>query len=497
MDVLRTGGNAVDATIATAAVNVVTKPHRTHLGGDAFALIWRRRDNSVECLNAGGRASGNATADRFADGIPARGALASTVPGLVDSWVELHTRHGSRALSELLAPAIELAESGFPVSMRLAAAMTMLVESSAIAANPAAKELFLVGGERPYREGEIFRQPELAETLRSIAHDGRDGFYGGSVGRAITDAMAEAGGLIDAEDLAEPTAHWHEPLVTSYGGCLVYEQALPSQGIILLEALNIVEQFPLADWGLTSADSVHTMIEATRLAFADVRRYAADPAVEPVPVEWLLSKEHAKERAAEIDLARAKRHGPAPVRTDTTSFVVADEEMAVSYIQSVFWPWGSGFVIPGTGILMNNRMGGFRVDAESPNRVAPRKRTVHTLNTFLALRDGQLVVGGGTPGGDFQVQTNLQTIAGVLDWGLDLQSAIDAPRWVSLAGGRIAMENRVPGSLVSDLEARGHKVGLVGAWDATLARSQVIASSSEGGWAVASDARGEGVALAV
>jgi len=497
MNVLQSGGNAVDAAIATAAVNVVVKPHYTQLGGDAFALIWHRKDDTVECLNAGGRAPHKATLDQFADGIRSREARSSTVPGIVDSWAELHQRHGSRPLRELLAPAIELAERGFPVSMRLAGAMRMLAHSRSLSASAAARTTFLAEGGRPYGESETFRQPDLAERLARIAQDGREGFYGGSVGRAIAHAMREAGGLIDEEDLAQPAAHWHEPLVTPYEGCTVYEQALPSQGIILLEALNIVEQFPLAEWGPASDEAIHVMVEATRLAFADCRRYAADPAVERVPVERLLSKEHAEARAAEIDLKRTSEHAPALAPSDTTSFVVADEETAVCYIQSIYWPWGSGFVVPGTGVLMNNRMLGFHIDPQSPNRVAPGKRTVHTLNNFLVVRDGRLVVGGGTPGGDFQVQTNLQTIAGVLDWGLDLQAAIDAPRWATLPDGRLAMESRFAASVVRELESRGHSVVRTAAWDGTLARSQVIASRPEGGWAVASDSRGEGVALAV
>jgi gamma-glutamyltranspeptidase/glutathione hydrolase len=497
MNVLQSGGNAVDAAIAAAAVNVVTKPHRTQLGGDAFALIWHRRDDTVECLNAGGRASNNATPARFEDGVPSRGPRASTVPGLVDSWIELHRRHGSRPLEELLEPAIELADRGFPISMRLAGAMGMVASGTAGISDPVARDVFLASGQRAYREGQTFRQTDLAETLRRIGRDGRDGFYAGATGKAITDAMAASGGLLDRTDLAQPTAHWHDPQTTSYAGCTVYEQALPSQGIILLEALNIVEQFPLSEWGPTSPDSVHVMMEATQLAFADIRRYAADPAVESVPAERLCSKEHAEARAAEIDLSRTKRHGPAALPSDTTSFVVADEQTVVSYIQSVYWPWGSGFVIPGTGILMNNRMRGFHTDPNSPNRVAPGKRAVHTLNTFLVLRDGGLVVGGGTPGGDFQVQTNLQTIVGVLDWALDLQSAIDAPRWVSLGDGRVAMEARFPETAAQELEARGHTVERMAAWEGTMARSQVIASTAAGGWAVASDLRGEGIALAL
>jgi len=495
MNALQRGANAIDAAIAASAVNVVVKPHWTHLGGDAFVLIWRRESDTVECLNAGGRASRHATLDSFAGGIPTHGAVASTVPGLVDAWIELHSRRGSRPLDELLAPAIALAELGFPVSQRLAGAMRMLAESG-LRIDDETRRTFLVDGARPYGPGETFRQPELAETLRRIAADGREGFYSGATGRAIVGAMRAAGGLIDEEDLAQPAALWHDPLSTTYRGVTVYEQALPSQGFILLLALNILEQVPLRDWGLGSADAVHAMVEATRLAFADGRRYAADPLAEAVPIVELLSKERARTRAQEIDRKRAKRHEAAPARSDTTSFVVADETTVVSFIQSVFWPWGSGVTIPGTGVLMNNRMTGFSIDPQSPNCVAPGKRTVHTLNTFLAVKDGELVAGGGTPGGDFQVQCNLQTIAGIIDWGLDLQAAIDAPRWVTVGRDVLALEARFPAGVIDDLRARGHAVERLAAWDAAQSRSQVIASTSGGGWAVASDLRGEGVALA-
>lgn len=495
MSMLQRGANAVDAAIAASAVNVVVKPYWTHLGGDAFVLIWHRGDNNVECLNAGGRASRNATLDAFADGIAAHGARASTVPGLVDAWSELHARHGSRPLSELLAPAIELAEGGFPTSQRLSGAMSMLADGR-LPIDDETKRTFLADGARPYAPGETFRQPELAETLRRIAADGRDGFYSGGTGRAIIETLRAGGGLIDGEDLAQPAALWHEPLSTTYRDVTVYEQALPSQGFILLMALNIVEQLPLCELGLGSADAVHAMVEATRLAFADSRRYAADPLVEAVPIDALLSKERARDRAREIDMKRAGRHDAAPARSDTTSFVVADEDTVVSFIQSVFWPWGSGVTIPGTGVLMNNRMTGFSIDPQNPNRVAPGKRTVHTLNTFLAAKDGHLVVGGGTPGGDLQVQCNLQTIAGVVDWDLDLQAAIDTPRWVAVGRDVLALEGRFPAAVLDDLRSRGHHVERLASWDAAQSRSQVIASRPGGGWAVASDLRGEGVALA-
>ena len=496
MNMLQRGGNAIDAAIAASAVNVAVKPYATHLGGDAFVLVWQRRSNTVECLNAGGRAPHRATLEAFPTGIPGRGERASTVPGLVDAWCELHARHGSRPLGELLAPAIELAERGFPVSLHLAAMMSALAAGSTGAPDAEIRKLFLKSDGTPYRPGATFRQPQLAETLRAIAADERDGFYGGPTGRAIAGAMAAAGGLIDEEDLAEPAAHWHEPVSTAYRGCTVYEQALPSQGMIVLQALNIAEQFPLAEWGLTSADSAHVLIEALGLVFADARRCYADPLVEHVPVERLLSREHARELAAEIDLARAKGRAPAPAGSDTTSFAVADEDTAVCFIQSIFAVWGSGFVVPGTGVLMNNRLTGFSMDPEHPNRLAPRKRTVHTLNNFLVLRDGQLVIGGATPGADYQVQCNLQTIVAAVDWRLDAHSAISAPRWGIQANGTVAMESRFPEALSSELTARGHRVQRVGPWDTAIARSSVLSSLAPSGWAAAADLRSEGLALA-
>ena len=496
LDILQRGGNAADAAIAAACVNVVTKPDCTHLGGDAFTLIWRRRQDEVDCLNAGGRAPHGATPDRFRDGIPALGAAASTVPGLVDALLELHVTYATLPLDTLLAPAIHYSEEGFPVSQRLSRVMAVLA-ADATAAAAQARRVFLKDGRAPYAPGETLRQPELAQTLRRIVEEGRDGFYAGETAERIAAAMADAGGVIDKDDLAEQTAVWSEPIKTPYAGCAVYEQALPSQGIILLEALNIVEAFPLRDWGLGSADAIHVMVEALKMAFADRRRYAGDPVVEDVPLARLLSKEHGRARAAEIDLRVARERPPALLGGDTTEFVVGDEEMAIAFIQSVFAPWGSRFVVPGTGILMNNRLRGFSLDAESPNRLAPGKRTMHTLNTFMALREGRLVVGGGTPGADYQVQSNLQSLTGVLDWGLDLQSAVDMPRWAVLGDGALGLEGRFPDSMFADLAARGHAVRRLPDWHAEIAKSQLIASTEEGGWAVASDLRGEGVALAV
>lgn len=501
LDVLRRGGNAADAAIAASAVCVVTKPQHTHLGGDAFALVWRKGPNSVDCLNAGGRAPLKASIDLFAAGIPERGPLSCTVPGLVDAWAELHMGFATMPLDALLEPALRLAEEGFPVSARLHDAMRML-ETDTSRESAALRQVFLKDG-RAYRPGELLRQPDLAKTLRRLAdnaregYHAREGFYQGETADLMVKAFREHGGLLDEADFEQSAAAWPDPLSTSFAACDVYEQALPSQGIILLLALNIAECFPLAEWGPTHPDAVHVLIEATKLAFADSRRYAADPEFETVPVEELLSKEYARRRAAAIDPRRAGRPQPGMVTSSTTEFVVADVEMAVAFIQSVFSPWGSRFLVPGTGIVMNNRLRGFSTNPADANSLKPGKRTVHTLNTFLALREGRLAIGGGTPGMDFQVQNNLQSVVGVLCWGLDLQAAVDMPRWVALANGALAMESRFPPSLLDELAARGHDVRRVAAWDATIARSQLLAELPDGGWAAASDLRGEGVALAI
>jgi len=416
------------------------------------------------------------------------------VPGFVDALLELHVSYGTLNFDKLMEPALRYAEEGFPVSMRLAGAMTML-PGLAGPAGDTLRSVFLKDGV-PYAPGETLRQPDLAATLNRLVLDAREGFYEGETAKLIADGMRDAGGLIDVEDLSKQTAHWHDALVTSYRGVDVYEQALPSQGIILLEALNIAENFPLADWGLLNADTVHVLVEATKIAFADSRAHIGDPeVVEGVPVEHLLSKDYAKSRAAEIDLKRAGAPGPALIKTDTTEFVVGDGDLGIAFIQSVFSPWGSGFMIPGTGILMNNRLRGFTTQPGHPNELQPGKRGLHTLNTFLAMRGEQMVCGGGTPGGDFQVQANLQTLISIIDWGMDLQMAIDAPRWVTLGRNDLVLESRFPTAIRDDLAARGHTVHYTTAWDGTLQRAQVMGTTPEGGWAVASDLRGEGVAL--
>jgi gamma-glutamyltranspeptidase/glutathione hydrolase len=495
MEAMRKGGNAADAIIAASAVNLVTKPYFTQLGGDAFSQVWRRSDGVVDALNAGGRAPKQATPERFPDGIPAAGPLTNTVPSVVDGILELHTRYATLSIDTLLAPAIQIAEEGFPVPVRFAGAMHNLKRLQGREFDEI-KRVFLKDGE-PYTPGDVLRQPELAKTLQRIVDGGREGFYEGETAELIMKAMSDFGGLLSEADLREPQAVWGDPISTTFAGCTVYEQPLPSQGIVLLLALNIVEHFPLADWGPASADAVHVMVEATRLAFADSRRYSADPDFETIPLEELLSKEHGKRQAARIDMKRAQQPVAATFGSDTTEFVAGDGDMAVVFIQTVFSGWGSKFMVPGAGILMTDRLRGFSLDPSAANRLVPGKRTVHTLNTFVALReDGSVALAGGTPGRDFQVQNNLQTLAAYLLWGLDPQQAIDMPRFVT-HGERLALEGRFPDAVFDDLASRGHDLIKLANWDGAVARSQVIAGLPNGGWGVASDLRGDGVGLAV
>ena len=495
MEAMRKGGNAADAIIAASAVNLVTKPYFNQLGGDAFSLIWRRSDGSVDALNAGGRAPAAATRERFPDGIPGAGVMTNTIPSVVDGILELHTRYATLSIDTLFAPAIRIAEEGFAVPMRLSGAMHGLTSLKGREFDEI-KRVFLKDGE-PYAPGEVLRQPELAKALQRIVDGGREGFYDGETAELITKAMSDFGGLLTQADLREGQAHWQDPLSTTFAGCTVYEQPLPSQGIILLLALNIVENFPLADWGLASPDALHVMVEATRLAFADSRRYSADPDFETIPLEELLSKEHGKRQAARIDMKQAQQPVASSFGSDTTEFVAGDADMAIAFIQTVFSGWGSKFMIPGAGILMTDRMRGFSLDATAANRLVPGKRTVHTLNTFVALReDGSVALAGGTPGRDFQVQNNLQTLVGFLLWGLDAEQAVDMPRFVTF-GEKLALEGRFPDAVFDDLISRGHDVIRLAHWDGGVARSQVITGLPNGGWGVASDLRGDGVALAV
>jgi gamma-glutamyltranspeptidase len=493
--VLQEGGNAVDAAIAAGAVLTVVQPHANSIGGDLFALVHDGRTGEVVAINASGPAPQAATAAWFrARGyrtVPARGVLSVEVPGLVDGWALLHERFATWAWSDLLAPAITCAAEGFPVYPSLARESARYAEL--LAAHPPTAALFLPGG-RPLRTGQRLVQPELAEALRALAARGRDAFYGGPLGAAIGEYCQRQGGLLAPADLQTPPGAVRVPIQTEYRGYTVFETPPVSQGFILLEELNIAAGFDLAALGHNSADTIHLMVEAKKLAFADRLAYLGDPAFVPLPLEVLLSPEHAARQRARIDPRRAAQERVAaldlqPQGGDTTYLCTMDAAgNAASVIQSVYSPWGAGVVVPGTGILLNNRLSAFWLADGHPNQLQPGKRTMHTLNAFLLKRGRELFMVGGTPGADDQVQTNFQVLVNIIDFGMNVQEALDATKWSSRPGTLegdqeqpyvLAVEPRLDEAVVRELAARGHRIQRVP--DYTIGAHEAIVRDLETG----------------
>jgi gamma-glutamyltranspeptidase/glutathione hydrolase len=495
-EMLRKGGNAFDAALAAAAVLTVVEPQSSHVGGDLFALVYRPEDGRVQAINASGPAPAAATPDRFPNGIPNTGPLAVTVPGVVDGWLTIWERYCSRPLAEIFEPAIALAEEGFPVTVRLAAAIA--ANAGRLSRFPASARTFLPDGNPP-EPGQILRQPDLAGTFRALADGGREAFYRGELGRRLVKAVAELGGILSGADLAAYRCEVLDPISVNYRGYTVFGQPPVSQGFILLECLKILEGFDLASYGFLSPDVIHLEIEAKKLAFEDRLKYAGDPKFVEFAVGHLLSEVHAESRRK---LIRPDRAGPgqAPgqlsIGRETTYLAAVDRHgNAVSWIQSIFHVFGSAVVAGDTGILLNNRMCGFSPDPASPNRLEPGKRPVHTLNTYMVFKDGRPYLSGGTPGQHYQVMVNLQVLVNVLDFGLHPQAALDAPRWGNLEGTGVQIEARIPESTAAELRRRGHNVELVHPWFGP-GRAMLIAIDPQRGiFQGAFDIRGEGYAL--
>ena len=490
VQVLRSGGNAFDAAFAMSALLPVVKPSLNHLGGDAYVLVHSKAEGKVTAICSGGKAPSAATLDAYADGIPQHGGAAAAIPGLVDAWEVFHARWCTKPREDLMRPAIAAARDGFPVSRELA--LTLGATTRFFAKYEAMARAFYIDG-RPPRFGETLRQPALAGTLEKISGDGRKALYEGEIAEKIAAGVQAMGGHMTTDDLAGHSADLLEPLSVDYRGYSVFETPPNSQGLILLEELNILEGYDLAGWGHLSPDSVHHQVEAKKLAFEDRQRFAGDRGFVDFEPERLLSKEWAAERRTQID-PRRTRNAPEPVAaSDTTSFVVVDGEgNACSFIQSLFAGWGSAVAIDGTGIIMNNRMTGFSLDPSSPNVLAPGKRTMHTLNTYLVIKHGELVIAGNTPGGHYQVQTNLQVLTSMIDFGLDPQAAIDAARWGD-SEGRLLVEDHMPSETRAELSRRGHNVQVVDRTRAPMGRAQVI-ERRNGVLIGGSDERGEGCA---
>lgn len=492
LEVLRRGGNAVDAAVAAGAVLTVTEPWSGQLGGDGFLLIRSGQTGQVTAINGSGAAPAAATAAAYEarGGIPETGWWAATVPGLVDAWRVALERFGTQPLPDLLEPAVGYAEAGFPLTARQCRSIR---EMAAVAAEfPEAAAIFLPGGSPP-PPGYRLRQPGLARTLRRIQAVGPDDFYRGEIAASLVSASQQQGGLFCARDLADHRTEVAEPLRATYRGWTVYEQPPVSQGIVVLLALMILEQFDLPHLEPASAEAVHLQAEAHKLALADRLGYLGDPRFERVPTPFLLSAGHARAQAQRLDRRRAAAVAPFPrEHPDTTYLCAVDRERTiVSYIHSLYA--GNGVVVGDTGILLNNRMAGFALDPHSPNCLAPGKRPIHTLNSWMLFQDDLPRAVGGTPGAFWQIQTNLQVITQLVDFQADPQAALDAPRWTmgsqsDWSGRNLDLEARLGAEVVTELRQRGHPARLVGGWAAGGA-AQLITLQPDGTLCGAGDLR--------
>ena len=508
--VLQRGGNAFDAAVAIAAVEGVVLPMMCGLGGDAFAVVYDARRETLVGLNGSGVAAAGATREFFTSRgfrtMPLDGVHSVGVPGALHLYEALWQRWGTLPWAELWAPAIRLAEDGVAitdyVSRRIAERADLLARS------PDAARLFLPGGRAP-AAGERWAAPDLGRSLRLVAQEGAATLHRGALGERLLAFLRAEGALFEAADFTGQETVAYPPIATDYRGVTVHETAPVSQGFLLLEQLNILEGFDLAALDLVGPDRIHLLVEAKKLAFADRNLHAGDPAFVRWPLEWLCSKAHASERRASIDWSRACSPAGALVpeyQTDTSYFAVADGEgNAVSFIHSLSASFGSGVVAGETGITLNNRAGrGFRLDAGHPNAIAPGKRTMHTLNAYLVCRNGRPWLVGGTPGGDQQTQWNVQTLTGIVDHGLSLPDAIEAPRWHSFPGTdpanlerpmALRLEGRVPEATRQGLAERGHAVEMLGPWSGGGAVQLIQLDEAAGVLRGASDPRAGGVAL--
>jgi gamma-glutamyltranspeptidase/glutathione hydrolase len=509
--VLREGGNAADAVLAMSAVMSVAQPMMSGLGGDTFCVWYDGRTGEVWALNGSGAAPRAATPEAYAargytEKMPLRGMLSVAVPGAVDAAFTVLERWGSGRFSmeDLWRPAIRHAREGVPVARMVA---EHCEEGAELLARYPSSAHFLRDG-RALREGETLVLPDYARSLERVAREGRDVFYRGELAERIAGYCQAHGGLLDPADLAEHRGEVHRPIAFTYRGHEVHVTAPPSQGIILLEALAVASGWDLGALPHLSAEAVHRLVEAKKLAFADRNAFLGDPRFVPFDASRLLAPEWVASRRARFDPARAAEEvdaSPLPSGGSTTYMCAADRDgNALSFITSLSAHWGCGEVVEGTGILMNNRCGrGFSLAPGHPNRLAPGKRTMHTLQCYVATRGGRLRLVGGTPGGDGQPQWNLQVLTAIWDWGLGVQAAAEAPRWLSSPGTdpaglpapfTLTLEEGFPEETLAGLQARGHRVTRVGRWGVG-GGAQLIEVDPRGAFAGGSDPRTDGCAL--
>ena len=475
LDILKKGGTAVDAAIAANAALGLMEPTGNGIGGDLFAIVWDAKTRKLYGLNASGRSPKSLTLEYFKKHgykkIPSHGPLPVTVPGCVDGWFELHRKFGRLPMTDILEPAIRYAREGFPVTELIAYYWQRSVPI--LRKYPNFEKIFTINGRAP-RKGEIFRNPYLANTLEKIARGGRDVFYKGEIARTIADYMKRNGGFLSYEDLAAHKSEWVEPVSTNYRGYDVWELPPNGQGIAALQMLNILEGYDIASMGFGSADYLHVLIEAKKLAFEDRAKFYADPAFNDIPVQWLISKEYAAERRKLINMKRAGRSyppgNPALHDGDTIYLTVADAEgNMVSLIQSNFRGMGSGMTPDDLGFILQDRGELFNLEEGHFNTYAPGKRPFHTIIPAFVTKDGKPFLSFGVMGGDMQPQGHVQILVNIIDFGMNLQEAGDAPRIRHAGssqptggkmtdGGVVYMESGFDYEVIRELRRRGHRI---------------------------------------
>jgi gamma-glutamyltranspeptidase/glutathione hydrolase len=473
LDILKKGGNAVDAAIATSAAMGLMEPTSCGIGGDLYAIVWDAKTQKLHGLNASGRAPGKATLAYFKEkglkDIPTNGPLSWSVPGCVDGWDQLRQKFGTMGFADLLAPSIDYAEKGVPVPEVIAGYWRSVERMK----DAGMRETFLVGGRSP-RAGDVFKNPALANSYRLIAQHGRDAYYKGEIAEKLVALSDKVGGLFSAKDFADHTSEWVEPVKATYRGYDVWELPPPGQGIAALQMLNLLEPHDLKKLGPNSPDYWHLLVEAKKLAFADRAKFYADPLFAKVPVTELVSKEYAAARARLIDPKKAMTDIPAgdpKLGTSETIYlcVVDKDRNCVSLIQSNYGGFGSGLAAPGTGFGIQNRGCLFALDETHANKLEPGKRPFHTIIPAMVTKDGKPFFTFGVMGGDMQPQGHVQVLVNLLDFGMTVQAAGEAPRVEHVGhatptgtpgkgGGTIKAEYGIPDEVVKELERRGHTV---------------------------------------
>jgi gamma-glutamyltranspeptidase/glutathione hydrolase len=499
--ILAKGGSAADAAIAANAVLAVTEPMMTGMGGDLFVIYWDAKTGRLTGLNSSGPAPRGLNPDHLTQlgmkAMPGHGIHTVTVPGAVEGWARMHQRFGKLPWKDLFQSAIAYAEEGYPVTEYIhdswAGSMTTLKSQ------PETARLFLSGGKAPL-VGDLFRNPDLARAFRAVAEKGRDAFYKGEIASAILKTSQRLGGAMTAEDLAGFSAEWVEPISTDYRGWRVFELPPNGQGIAALEMLNIMETSPAASGGPYNADEMHKRIEAMKLAYSDLR-FDADPKFVDIPVRGLLSKDYARQRAALIDPQKANCavNPGAPVFGDTTYLTTVDKDGNIaSWIQSLYGSFGSGVTVDGMGFLLHNRGASFTLEAGHPNVLAPGKRPFHTIIPAF-MEKGDLHIGFGIMGGSNQAMAHAQFVSNIVDYGMNVQQAVDAARFRKLGanGCDVWIESRVPLAVLQPLSERGHQIRILRGYDAGyMGRGQAILyNSATKTKFAASDPRADGSAV--